>query len=285
VPINILYCEGGKGSPDIRVISHLCPPGCLVEPIGSKYGLSDRVRLVRKLKQSSIAGLRDRDFDFNTDDFSPKLTPGEWCVNDNQTRVQIGWYWERKEIENYLIDPEVVTRALGKKAPRLDQYQAALQASAERIADYTAARIALSLSRLPRLLPLQNHWGEPQWKHYFPERFGESDCRTEIAKIVKQYEQNQIVKESDVLNKFEEILPSCRPGGSRFDHYLTFFSGKDLLSAMKTALEMFNLSSPPDFREQLIGKIERSTEDVWTWLPEWEKLRLLIQNTTLKEPS
>jgi hypothetical protein len=38
VPINILYCEGGKGSPDIRVLSHLCPPGCLVEPIGSKLG-------------------------------------------------------------------------------------------------------------------------------------------------------------------------------------------------------------------------------------------------------
>jgi hypothetical protein len=44
-------------------------------------------------------------------------------------------------------------RALGSKAPPLTEYRTALQASANMIADYTAARITLSLARV-QILPL-----------------------------------------------------------------------------------------------------------------------------------
>ena len=30
VPVNILYCEGVAKSPDVRVISAIVPPGCVV---------------------------------------------------------------------------------------------------------------------------------------------------------------------------------------------------------------------------------------------------------------
>ncbi|MFY7820276.1 hypothetical protein, partial [Planktothrix agardhii] len=50
-------------------------------------------------------------------------------------------------------------------------------------ADYTAARIALSLSR-QRLLPLQNCWGNTGGQHPFPDALSELDCRTGIQNIV-----------------------------------------------------------------------------------------------------
>lgn len=280
--VNILYCEGGRKSFDIRVISKILEDNSgTVETMGSKYGFENRVILARKLKSEFvIAGLRDRDFD--ADDSPPKFRPREWFFRNNQERVQIGWYWERKEIENYLIDPEVVRRSLGKKAPPPEEYCEALEKSAEAIADYTAARIALSLSRLPRLLPLSNCWGEKQWGIIFPESLSETDCRQQISEIVSKYQQDQIIEEQTVLNKFDEILPSCRPGGVRFDNqnYLTFFAGKDLLCGMQEALSDFGLGKPSDFRERIIVGIGKSPEDVGTWLPEWQRLRELVSSST-----
>jgi hypothetical protein len=72
--------------------------------------------------------------------------------------VPLGWYWERKEIENYLIDPKVVKWALGDKAPPIDKYQTALDKAARKIASYTAAIIALSRVSYPN--PPFNGWGE-----------------------------------------------------------------------------------------------------------------------------
>ena len=223
--VNLLYCEGGRNSCDIRVLPKILEDICTVEPIGSKYGFENRVILARSL-QPNIAGLRDRDFD--DDDSLPQSRPREWFFKVNQDRVKIGWYWERKEIENYLIDPEVVRRSLGKKAPPPEEYCEALEKSAEAIANYTAARIALSLSRI-KLLPLSNNWGKKQWGIIFPESLTETDCRQKIGEIVNDRQQEQIIEEQTVLNKFDEILPSCRPGGVRFDNrnYLTFFAGKD----------------------------------------------------------
>lgn len=279
--VNILYCEGGRKSPDIRVISKILEDtSCRVEIMGSKYGFENRVILARKLKLPSvIAGFRDRDFD--ADDSPPQFRPREWFFQDNQNRVAIGWSWERKEIENYLIDPEVVRRSLGKKAPPPDEYCEALEKSAEAIADYTAARIALSLCRV-RLLPLKNNWGKKQWGIIFPESLTETDCRQQIGKIVIDYEQEQIVEETTVLNKFDQMLPSCRLGGGRFNNqnYLTFFAGKDLLCGMQEALTDFGLGKPSDFRERILVGISNSPEDVWTWLPEWQRLRELVSSST-----
>lgn len=276
--VNILYCEGGRQSFDIRVLSKILEDACTLETMGSKYGFENRVILVRKLQSKSvIAGLKDRDFD--DDNSPPQLRPREWFFRDNQDRVQIGWSWERKEIENYLIDPEVVRKSLGKKAPPLDEYCEALKKSAEAIADYTAARIALSLSRV-QLLPLNNNWGEKRWGFIFPESLTEADCRQQICQIVKDYEQSQTIQEAIVLNKFDEFLSTCRPGGVRFENqnYLTFFAGKDLLGGMQAALNDFGLGTPSDFRERIIVGINKSPEDVWTWLPEWGKLRELIRD-------
>jgi hypothetical protein len=267
--VNVLYCEGGPKSPDIRVLGALLAGICLIEPMGGKYGLGEKIQFSRVIRtQTVVAGIRDRDFD--DDDTIPTMIPRQWRVENGS--LWLGWYWERTTIENYLIDPIVVERALAAKAPQPDDYQTALRASAASIADYTAARTALSCSRV-RFAPLDNSWGPKHGgdKHRFPDDRHEDDCRVEISTIVNSYAQR--IPEADVLNRFDTLLPSCRPGGYRLQHFMTFFSGKDLLFGMQTALVGLGLGSPFAFRERIIKGIESSVEDVCTWLPEWQQLR------------
>lgn len=277
MPVDILYCEGGKNSPDIRVLLNILSGICTVKPAGSKYGLDRQILFIKQerlLPSSVVAALKDRDFD---SDVSPPINfPRSWSSRVDGQEIQVGWSWERKEIENYLIDPEVVSHALGAKAPPLEAYSIALEESARDIADYTAARVALSLSR-QRLLPLNNCWGNSGGQHPFPSSLAESDCRTAITDIVRQYEQAQIIQENDVLDHFDRLLPMCRIGGSRFQNFLTFFSGKDLLCGMRLALLSFGLGEPFVFRERIIKGIENSSDDVSSWLPEWSQLRQVVQ--------
>ncbi len=229
--INILYCEGGNKSPDIRVLTNILSGVCTVNPARSKYGLDQNILFIRRAKilaGITIAALRDRDFD--DDDSLPISVPRSWLKNDNDQLIQIGWLWERKEIENYLIDPEVVQLALGSKAPPIDDYRAEIEKSAKTIVDYTAARIALSLPTQSSLL-LKNNWGNTgiNKKHLFPDYLRESDCRDAIKNIINQYQQSKIIQENDILDRFDQLLLTCRVGGSRFQNFLTFFSGKDLL--------------------------------------------------------
>jgi len=272
VSLNVLYCEGNPKSFDIRLLQQLVPGSCLIKPIGSKYGLEDKIISDRAINPK-LAGLRDRDFDCC--DFSIANKPREWFDQN----VQIGWSWERKEIENYLIDPEVVGRALGRKAPPRDEYTSAVQKAAETISAYTAARTALSCYRFT------NAWGESVDKktHSFPQRskLGKDQCRIKIREIVRENKGDRIVEEQNVVDKFENLLPLYRPGGSRFQDFLTFFAGKDLLYVMKNDLQEFGFD-PKDpitaFLERVVKRIEESSEEVWTWMPEWQKLRESITN-------
>lgn len=283
--VDLLYCEGGEGKKDSRVLSKVLDGLCQIKAIGSKYGFKEKVLMSRELKpETIIAGLRDRDFDdFERNQSLPQLTPQEWQVTDNQNSIHIGWYWERKEIENYLIDPKIVIPALGGKAPSLDNYQSILDNSALRIYTYTAARISLSLSRV-RLSPLPNYWGEKRWDLPFPfgQTIDEASCRLEIQRIRTHYQSTQVPEEQDIINKFTEMLTHCQPGGFRFDNqsYLTFFSGKDLLCAMEEDLVNLKLGTPADFQERILTGMKK-LNDVWQYLPEWVRLRELIQNYQL----
>ncbi|MFB2769055.1 hypothetical protein ACE1AT_07120 [Pelatocladus sp. BLCC-F211] len=282
MPVNILYCEGIAKSPDVRLLSLIIPPSCVVRPIGSKQGLAQRILGAKDIRTgSTIAGLRDRDFD--DDQSPPQGTPRNWHITEGGKQIPLGWYWERKEIENYLVDPKVVKQALGEEAPPLEEYRQALKASAQKIAVYTAARITLSLYLQNRPSPPNNSWGEERDKkegYRFPKDKGltEANCKSELNNIIKQYEQRLSSPKRNPLDDFERLLPTCCPGGSRFQNqnYMTFFAGKDLLYGMREQLSGFGFESPVVFRERILKGIEESTQDVWTWLPEWQRLRELI---------
>jgi hypothetical protein len=53
------------------------------------------------------------------------------------------------------------------------------------------------------------------------------------------------------VDKFENLLPLYRPGGSRFQNSLTFFAGKDLLYVMKNDLQEFGFNSKDPITEFL----------------------------------
>lgn len=281
MPVNVLYCEGNSGSVDIQVIRQLLPKDCLVRPIGGRRSFLPSIVGDRAINPN-LAGLLDGDFDCN--DFTVSNSPRQRFERNN---VQIGWAWERKEIENYLLDPEVVRRALGGKAPPMDEYQSVLKEAAEAISTYTAARTALSC------YGFKNFWGEQvaNTSYSFPRRLGKDACEQNIRTIVQQYGENRIVKPENVLEKFRGLLPSFRPDGFRFKNFLVFFAGKDLLYSMKDKLREFGFesSNPQEsstnvFLERIIKGVERA-EQVWAWLPEWQMLRELIINTDFSTSS
>lgn len=268
--VNVLYCEGNSGSYDLIVIRQLLPK-CEIRPLGGRTFM-EKIIADRAINPN-LAGLVDRDFDdYN---FTPTNSPLRYTYEG----VHIGWKWQRKEIENYLIDPVVVRRALGKKAPQIDLYQDALNEAAREIAVYTAARTALACFKF------RNSWGDPIQQvfgsvHNFPRRLNLEACQQNIRDIVSKHKGDRIVTPEDVLHRFEDLLPSFRPDGFRFENYLTFFAGKDLLWMMRNKLTQFgfestapNVHSPvPVFLERIVKRIERA-EDVWLWLPEWQAFR------------
>jgi hypothetical protein len=90
---------------------------------------------------------------------------------------------------------------------------------------------------------------------------------------VDAYEAERRVEVADVLDRFERVNAECQPGGPRFAHYLTFFSGKDLLLAMEPGLATLSLGTPRDSCSRVASCIEVAADDVALWLPEWSALR------------
>ncbi len=282
--VSHLYCEGVSKGFDIRVLRNVLI-GCttLIDPVGSKHGLMRRTLGARDFNRS-VACLRDRDFDFD-DDLRFIHSPHPCIINEDDRQIPIGWYWERREIENYLIEPEVVRRVFDLTDRQLQEYKSALEKSAKLIAHYTAARISLSHSRR-RILPLDNFWGEEHDDyHSFPKEkaLKKEDCYSMILKNIQEYNEDLIISKEKIKYEFDKLCQECNPGGRRFENFLVFFSGKDILYGMRDFLEDFLSLSRTNrlvliFLERILKRIEETTEDVWTWIPEWKQLRNIVEH-------
>lgn len=274
MPVTALYCEGNYKSIDNRVIRQLLPE-CDIRPLGGKTPNLLSSIIADRRRNPNLACLVDRDFDCRN--FNLYEAPVRYTYDG----VWVGWSWERKEIENYLIDPAVVQRALGNKAPARDDYQNALDRAAETIATYSATRTALACEQF------KNFWGEAvRQGHYFPQKLGKKACQVKIDEIVREYGKDRLISKEDVLDKFNTLRSECQPGGSRFKSYLYYFAGKDLLYAMRHDLIKFEFEPPTNseyspeefFLEKIVSRLER-LDRVWEWLPEWMMLRRLIEET------
>lgn len=275
MPVNVLYCEGIPKGPDTRVLSNvLSDIRTNIKPVGVKYCLERRISGARDTESGiQVAGIRDRDFD--NDNSSPAGKPRAWEFESKR----IGWTWERKEIENYMIDPEVVKRTLKFEDSQAGDYQKALNESAKRIADYTAARTTLSLSEI-RSPSIINCWGEKREDNYhFPKDKGLKleDCRSKLGSIISRYQKIPGPEETDKMWEcFDRLRKECNPGGCRFKYFMTFFAGKDLLYGMRDKLKKFGFDTPRKFCEKILRGMENSSEDVWKWLPEWSELHEIV---------
>jgi hypothetical protein len=276
MPVSLLLCEGGEKSPDIRVLrAILSGINMTIRSSGGKYGLGAMILAQREARNTpGIAGILDRDFDDSHD--APNNQPRNWQNNDGQ--ILFGWRWERCEIENYLIDSRVVQRAIPSRFPGVNEYTQALNSAVSRISTYSAARTALSISRR-RFTPLKNCWGrESNLNHQFPDNTTDQDCIAGITTALSEYQDCVGVSNDEVAHQFENQRPFFSPGGIKHDHYLNYYSGKDLMISMTPDLNQWEFASPKVFREAVLSGIERSSEDVWQWLPEWENLRAQIEN-------
>jgi hypothetical protein len=276
MPVNLLLCEGDANSPDARVLPKLLAGRCAILPIGGKYGMGDRIKARRDaMRGNMVYGLLDGDFviDFR----NPKDQPALWHGSDG---THFGWRWERKEIENYLIDPAVVQRSLGANAPPAAAYTTAVQEARDAIGVYQAARIALSVRR-PRFSPLTNCFGPERGrlKHPFPDSLDHATCMDGIRQAVSNYQQHVAVSEDDVRAEFALRLPECQSGGSRFQDCLHAFAGKDLLLAMAPTLQRLGFASATVFLEKVLIAVDQTNDDLGDWLAEWRALQQLIVNT------
>lgn len=271
MPVSVLYCEGNPNSPDVFVLPRVLAGLCEVKAFGSKYGMGDRILGAREgAGQVTHYGLLDGDY---TAWQEPEQRPRSWTVNNGNVSVHIGWRWERKEIENYLIDPAVVERALGRLP---EHYIAALETAASQIATYQAARVALTLNR-PRSAPLQNSFGKlrGRGRHPMPEDLGRDRCLHEAKHLVHEWNSQRQIGEAALEQAFIVAETECSPDGVRRKHFMTSFAGKDLLWAMEDYLKSSGFRGPAFFLEQILTRLGDSTE-VWEWLPEWQALREML---------
>ena len=276
MPVNLLLCEGNEKSPDVRLLrAILSGLNMTIRSSGGKYGLGTRILAYREARNyQGIAGIIDRDFDDSLD--VPTRQPRIWQSNDSQ--IVFGWRWERCEIENYLLDPEVVRRAIPTKLPGNDEFTNALTRAATIIKTYSAARTALSISRR-RFTPLKSCWGrKSNLDHPFPGQSTNQDCIDGINAVLSEYQDCVIVTDDEVIRRFEEQKPIFDSDGVKHNHFLNYFSGKDLMISMTSDFDKWGFDSPKVFREAVLSGIERSEDEVWRWLPEWESLRAQIND-------
>jgi len=277
MPIGQLFCEGGESSPDGRVLSTLLKNRCRVVPFGGRYGMGDRIKAARAATgRDGVFGILDGDFVRACTTVANR--PRVWEIPDGTDTTHLGWRWERKEIENYLIDPVVVELALGTNAPDSDEYIRAMEGARDALTIYQAARTALSNCR-PRFQNLKSAFGRPRGKeqHPFPDELSESACRNSIDELVRKFNEAQHVRTCDVEARFAEILPECSVG-ERYFNYLHYFAGKDLMIAMEGFLTRAGFGSWAAFREKILIGIEATPEDIADWLPEWKALQAEIDS-------
>jgi hypothetical protein len=278
MPVTVLLCEGVRGGADDRVLTKLLIDDCRIEPVGSKHAMDTLVLAHREVAPlETVMGLKDGDFD--RDWLAPSDQPQPWTKRLGARRIErIGWIWARKEIENYLIDPEVVARALGPDAPPPVRYREILDRAARDLSDYTAARVALSLSRITaRQLP--NQWGRRRGhdRYLYPENLNRSSCRQRIKRIVEGRTQGVLPQPKQVVAEFRRLIPLHDAGGIRRAHYLHTYAGKDLLIQMDGELRQLGFGDFGAFRERILTAIDITPDDIADWLPEWAALRTEIQ--------
>jgi hypothetical protein len=163
-------------------------------------------------------------------------------------------------------------------APR-DRYIEALERASAYISDYTAARTALSMTRVT-LKQFPNQWGKRRGsdRHSYPERCSRSACRKQIKRIVEKHAQGVMPTSREVVARFRALLPLYEAGGARRNAYLHSYSGKDLLVQMDADLTTSGFNNFDDFRERILIGIRDTADDIADWLPEWAALRAEIRD-------
>jgi len=259
MPIAKLFIEGKL---DFEVLNPILQGTPLLQRGGSKNSLKPRAFNERQENKVVAAYLRDRDFDFDPPDDLSKPTADS----------KVGWRWCRHEIENYLVEPAVVSEAMTWS---LREVEDAIRQAARQIRNYEAARWTIGIVR--RALP----------PHY------DLKTRPDLNEIALPPALDSVAVNTWALNNIEvhrsRIAASTDPSAvqasldgflARFDeafvaevaNVLLWFSGKDILAGMADWLATKSIANPGEFRAVLRDWIISNPDRALDLLPEWKGL-------------
>lgn len=270
MPINKLYVEGNLESEILNPILQGSP---VLQQGGSKNGLKPRARTERNQNKVEAGYLRDRDFDF-----APTTNVTIPTVDAEDQSVPFGWRWCRHEIENYLIEPALVSKAYGWSEEEIAE---AIVESARRIRFYEAARWTIGITR--RALP-------PAYElNTRPSELNEIDLPTQIDTATVnawltdsiRNHRDRIVAATD-MHSVQNIFVSLM---ARFDdafvanptNVLLWFSGKDILAGMADWLRAKSVANAGLFRASLRDWIIANPSRALELLPEWDNLTRVLR--------
>jgi len=272
VPIAKLFVEGAL---EVQVLNPILLGNPTIQQGGSKNALKARAGTERRENQYAAGYLRDRDFDF---DPPADLTRPTLDSTFENAGISLGWRWCRHELENYLIDPAVVSEAMQWDISDVEE---ALRQAATTIRDYEAARWAIGIVR--RALP----------PHYElrtrPDGLNEIGLPPQLdAATVNAWASQNIndhrapmVAATDPAS----VNASLQSLAARFDdafiadtaNILLWFSGKDLFASLNGWIVAKGIANPGDFRARLRDWVIANPQRAVELLPEWGGLIQLLR--------
>lgn len=271
MPITKLYIEGNIESEILNPILQGSP---VLQQGGSKNALRPRARAERQENRVAAGYLRDRDFDFD-----PPVDLSTPSVDDKEGEIPYGWRWCRHEIENYLLEPALVSEAMGWPD---NEIEAAIRQAARNIRNYQAARWTVGVVR--RSLP-------PQYElRTRPD--GLSDIALPAGLDRRSVEGWAV---DNIRTHRERIVATTDPlwiqetfddFSVRFDadflsdaaKILLWFSGKDILAGLDDWLKAKATANAGLFRANIRDWIIANPERTIELLPEWANLRRALRN-------
>jgi hypothetical protein len=199
-------------------------------------------------------------------------------MDSEESGVAIGWRWCRHEIENYLIDPLVVSEALAWTIP---DFEEALRQSARRIRSYEAARWTVGIVR--RALPPHHELKtRPEGLNELalPPDLDFAEVRAWASRSIEAHRKT-IAAETEP----RVVKASIESLHARFDdafivdvsNVLLWFSGKDLMAGMADWLTARRVLHPGAFRASLRDWIIANPIRVLELLPEWNGLTQVLR--------
>ena len=256
-------------------MTRICGGRPSVFPIkASKYALKPRTRDDRS-KLVRAAYLRDRDFDFLPADDG--VGPVIDAYDDDNT--VLGWRWRRHSIENYILDPEIVGRALTALGLHFDRqaYNEALILAGKTIACYQAARWTIGQKRaaLPSNYKLNTGVVEEGYAKPEDAAMTKNDardwlinqCATFSGAVVHLLDKQTV---EDAFNCFVSKFNTSICQST--DAILVNFSGKDLMTALADWRQRYGMPNPGDLCDSIKRWMMDNSDEVITALPEWRAL-------------
>jgi len=272
-----LLVEGKTESQVINAIKASTNTNILIERKGSKDTLPTEVMYERSSKKrNDIYLLRDRDFDFDVSEGI--FTPQPLMKNG----TLLGWHWCRHEMENYLLEPELVCKAIPHL--KIEDYLEALTSTAEKIRFYVSARWTIGYAkRKTHIPPYYSLRTKPELRGEFslPDNLEEEAVQLWMREEASTFYEkiNKVLSVSSLNEKYlyyKEYLSieKCKDIPS----VLHNFPGKNLFAGLTTWLALYQLD-PGKLKGYIINYVTKNPEEAVALIPEWQELIRLWSST------